>query len=134
MRRLAQLRTSCPAVRIHLSASRIYSTEHGDVDATTPTRLGEVEPATSTADEPDLDALFNFGDKSSAIDHQNKTVKTAVGSLPISPLLDPAWRKAREPRKKKQPRPFEKMLRFQKRTKQNPYGEPLGASCRDAGR
>lgn len=53
---------------------------------------------------------------------QGKTVQTAVGPLPTSPLLDRSWQKARErgPAKvKPDPKRFN---RFQRRLYRNSYG------------
>lgn len=134
MRRFAQARTSLSAARVHRPASRLYSTHDDSGHATTPTKGEERGAAAFAADEPDLNALFNFGDTLSELNHQTKTIETAVGALPISPLLDATWRKAREPRRKKKPLPFEKMCRFQRRIKQNPYGKLSRAGGQDASR
>lgn len=133
MRHLKQLQIGGPAARIHRTTSRLYSAEHGNKDATTPKTV-KFGQAPAPADELDLDNLFRFGEQSCGIDPKNKTINTAVGSLPISPLLDPTWRKARKIPKKKQPPPVDKMSRFQKNMKRNPYGKPSEASCAESGK
>lgn len=127
MKRFVQSRTGLPVARLYPAASRLYSAGHGDIDAGPPKRMDEGKQGSSAAVESGLDGLFDFGEELSGLDYQNKTIKTAVGSLPISPLLDPTWRKARKPHKKKQPPPFKRMPRFQRNMKQNPYGKPSEA-------
>ncbi len=57
------------------------------------------------------------------IDPENKTVKTVVGDLPISPLMDPAFHHARRKFTEPKPRATEhKPTKFQRRLARNPYG------------
>lgn len=57
------------------------------------------------------------------INFQEKTVKTAAGDLPISPLLDENWREARKRGKPKaRPKPTE-FARIQKKLHRDPYGK-----------
>lgn len=58
------------------------------------------------------------------INPQDKTVQTAIGALPISPLLDPSWQKARQrgPKKAKPP-PTMNMSRVRRNLYNNPYGK-----------
>lgn len=52
----------------------------------------------------------------------DKTIHTAAGDLPISPLVDSTWREARQ-RKKTKARPDKAAHnRFQRQLRQNPYG------------
>lgn len=55
------------------------------------------------------------------IDPDAKTVDTASGALPISPLFDPAWLKARR-RQKKGEKGTVALGRFHKKLANNPYG------------
>lgn len=58
----------------------------------------------------------------SEVNLDDKTIKTAAGNLPISPLLDPTWQEARQ-RKKTKARPDKNSHnRFQRQLRQNPYG------------
>ncbi len=57
------------------------------------------------------------------VDPENKTVKTAVGDLPISPLMDPAFHQARRKFTEPKPRATEhKPTKFQRQLARNPYG------------
>lgn len=59
------------------------------------------------------------------VDAQEKTIETAIGALPISPLLDASWR---DRRKRGEPKPKPNLLkisRFQKRLYRNPYAKML---------
>lgn len=123
------MRTGFPAARSHTPTPRPYSTEHVKIDTNSPKTV-EAGPAEAPADEPDLDSLFKFGENLAGINYHNKTIKTAVGSLPISPLLDPTWRKARKPHKKKKPPPVDRMPRFQRNMKRNPYAQLLAEPVR----
>lgn len=123
MKRFARLQPGFAAARICIPPARLFATDHGNTGANTAGQKHSVEPAALNADEPDLEALFTFGENLSGVDPHNKTIKTAVGSLPISPLLDPTWRKARKRIKKKPPPPFDRMPRFQRVLKRNAYGK-----------
>lgn len=58
----------------------------------------------------------------SEVNLYDKTIQTAAGKLPISPLVDSTWREARE-RKKTKARPDKNSHnRFQRQLRQNPYG------------
>lgn len=65
------------------------------------------------------------------VNDQEKTVTTAVGDLPISPLLDPSWRQARErgAPKKIPPSPRE-MSRVQRKLYTNTYANMLSEPVR----
>lgn len=55
------------------------------------------------------------------IDAKSKTVATASGSLPLSPVLDPAWIKAKRlPRKAPSQKPGG---RFRRKLANNPFGQ-----------
>lgn len=54
------------------------------------------------------------------IDADKKTVTTAVGSLPISPIMDPAWMKAGRREKKRDPGNISGQ--FRKKLSNNPFG------------
>lgn len=58
----------------------------------------------------------------SEVNLDDKTIQTAAGNLPISPLLDSKWQEARQ-RKKTKARPDKKSHnRFQRQLRQNSYG------------
>lgn len=58
----------------------------------------------------------------SEVNLDDKTIQTAAGNLPISPLVDSTWREARQ-RKKTKARPDKSLHnRFQRQLRQNPYG------------
>lgn len=54
------------------------------------------------------------------IDTDSKTVSTATGSLPISPIMDPSWMKAR--RRQKKAVPGRMTGQFRKKLANNPFG------------
>jgi hypothetical protein len=59
------------------------------------------------------------------IDPENKTVNTAAGELPVSPLMDPSFHEARQKSTKAKPRRTEyKPTKFQRHLARNPYGSP----------
>ncbi|KAM5356580.1 hypothetical protein ACJ41O_003226 [Fusarium nematophilum] len=57
------------------------------------------------------------------IDADAKTVSTAAGTLPISPIMDPAWMKAR--RRQRKEMPSKVSGQFRKKLSNNPYAEAL---------
>lgn len=124
MRRFAQPRSSLLVSRIcRPSASRPYATKGKNADTTTTTSQTEVESS-------DLDAKnvsgSNLGfDDWSEVNTRDKTIKTAAGQLPISPLLDPAWREARQRKQKKLTQAEATHNRFQRKLMDNVFGEPL---------
>lgn len=162
MRRLAQLRigkpATTPALRIptisHLPASRSYSTsdghgQNGDGDgdgkaaaareaeaqAQAPQEQ-ETQPVKSKVDWVKLDRKpfkFEFDGTWTGVNPTDKTIKTAVGYLPISPLMDPTFRGLWKfvTQKKKKPAPYNKTSDFQMRIMDNVYGKRSGPTERD---
>lgn len=53
---------------------------------------------------------------------EEKTITTASGDLPVSPVLDPAWMKARRERQEAKRKPKELLGKLRKKTAANPYG------------
>lgn len=76
---------------------------------------------TADVDKPGPDD-FIFDDQFQ-VNVDSKTIDTAVGSLPISPLLDPTWREARNRVTPKDRPDKSRFNRFQRQLYQNPYGE-----------
>ncbi|RMJ07585.1 hypothetical protein CDV36_012819 [Fusarium kuroshium] len=65
------------------------------------------------------------------IDTDSKTVSTASGSLPISPIMDPSWMKSRRRERKALPR---KMTgQFRRKLANNPFAEALMTPMRSCG-
>lgn len=123
MRRFAELRSSLLSVKPCRSAasSRFYSKTHNENTdiKTRKRRIKKEKPLIDKKDHEDP----GFGDWSE-VNSNEKTIETAIGSLPLSPLLDSTWREARQ-RKKVKPLPDEsKFTRFQRKLNRNPYGEP----------
>lgn len=54
------------------------------------------------------------------IDADAKTVRTAIGNLPISPVMDPAWMQAR--RRSVKNKATKPTGRFRRKLANNPYG------------
>lgn len=57
------------------------------------------------------------------VDLESKTVSTASGDLPMSPLLDPAWIRAR--RRTRKEKPGKPEGRMAKKMRMNPYGRVI---------
>ncbi|KAK3308275.1 uncharacterized protein B0T15DRAFT_524031 [Chaetomium strumarium] len=65
------------------------------------------------------------------IDFESKTVSTAVGQLPISPLMDPSFHEARQRFTKPKPKHSEhKPTKFQRHLARNPYAKALATPVR----
>ena len=79
------------------------------------------EPA---ADDARLAGGENDGREILQVDPLSKTIHTAVGSLPISPLMDPAFHGARERfQQTKQPEArTQDKLKWRRALERNPYG------------
>jgi hypothetical protein len=58
------------------------------------------------------------------VDPESKTVKTVVGELPLSPLMDPAFHEARDrfTRRKEPEAPNMEKDKFRRLLERNPYG------------
>ncbi|KAI3400901.1 hypothetical protein diail_1592 [Diaporthe ilicicola] len=69
----------------------------------------------------------------SEVDLDNKTIKTAAGDLPISPLVDSTWREARQRAKTKARPDKASHNRFQRQLRQNPYAQLLATPVRMCG-
>lgn len=54
------------------------------------------------------------------VNYDDKTVSTAAGSLPISPVMDPDWMKAR--RRQRKADPGKKTGQFRRKLSNNPFG------------
>lgn len=82
------------------------------------------QPQSNEADleQPGQDD-FLFDDQFE-VNVDEKTIATAAGPLPISPLLDPKWREARKRANAKARPDKSKLNRFQRQLYQNPFGEP----------
>jgi hypothetical protein len=57
------------------------------------------------------------------IDKDAKTVETAVGDLPLSPVMDPMFWEARERFKQKKPRPGRPGNALERELRKNPFGK-----------
>ncbi|KAH0493503.1 hypothetical protein TgHK011_000168 [Trichoderma gracile] len=62
------------------------------------------------------------------IDAEAKTISTAVGNLPISPIFDPAWMQARRKVAKAAPGP--PLGRFRRKLANNPFAQALATPIR----
>ncbi|KAH7309545.1 Alpha/Beta hydrolase protein [Stachybotrys elegans] len=75
-----------------------------------------------------------FGDdaygKALKLDAETKTIKTAVGSLPISPIQDPSWMRARRKLREKKLPHQQRMGRFNKKLASNPFAHALATPLR----
>ncbi|KAK7749589.1 hypothetical protein SLS53_000165 [Cytospora paraplurivora] len=94
--------------------------------ATKPQTHANSEAADADKPGPD-DFLF---DDQFEVNVGNKTIDTAAGSLPISPLLDPTWREARNRVTPKERPDKSKLNRFQRSLYQNPYAQLLATPVR----
>jgi hypothetical protein len=71
----------------------------------------------------DAPAVSDDGYLNVQINSESKTVTTAVGELPISPLMDPAFHEARQKFTKPKPQRQEhKLTKFQRQLARSPYG------------
>ncbi|KAK0735419.1 hypothetical protein B0T21DRAFT_186211 [Apiosordaria backusii] len=65
------------------------------------------------------------------IDHDSKTVTTAVGTLPLSPLMDPSFHEARDRFSKTKPKQAQRPKdKFRRQLERNPYVRMLADSVR----
>jgi hypothetical protein len=71
---------------------------------------------------PDLGGEHSDG-ASLEIDSEGKTIKTAVGELPLSPIMDPTFWEARERFKKKKPKPGKAETAIEREFRKNPFGK-----------
>lgn len=62
----------------------------------------------------------NNGDSPIHLNTDGMTISTAAGDLPVSPIFDPDWMKAR--RRQRKDNPSKPMGRFRKKLANNPYG------------
>lgn len=61
-------------------------------------------PPSTKGDDDDSDSLFNDWDQAFQIDSDEKTIETAAGSLPLSPVMDPSFWARREQYTKRKPK------------------------------
>ena len=86
---------------------------------------GGPEHASHEAKRPEEPSEAGVARQHGFVDEQRKTVETAVGSLPLSPLMDPSFHAAKQRYKqpKKPPSPPHLKLKWQQHLARNPYGE-----------
>ncbi|KAG6010357.1 hypothetical protein E4U21_006921 [Claviceps maximensis] len=77
-----------------------------------------------------VEAGLDNGDDGEAIrlDHESKTISTAAGELPVSPLFDADWMKAR--RRQRKDDAGKPTGRFRKKLANNPYAQALATPLR----
>ncbi|KAK0652926.1 hypothetical protein B0T16DRAFT_320573 [Cercophora newfieldiana] len=85
-----------------------------------------------TADTTSTDASPTSRRLPIEVDSENKTVKTAIGELPLSPLMDPEFHEQRSRfTKRKQPeKPYLQKSKFRKQLERNPYAQALATPPR----
>lgn len=71
------------------------------------------------------DATREQAPESFQIDQDGKTVKTAVGDLPLSPVMDPGFWEARGRYKQEKPKPGKPRNVFEREFQKNPFGERI---------
>lgn len=107
---LARPRGALPQRRHYTSEGK--STPEDDAPSSTAART-----ATTTSTEA------NTGGESFKIDKDAKTVETAIGELPLSPVMDPTFWEARERFKQKKPRPGRPGNALERELRKSPFGE-----------
>lgn len=139
MRGCPRLRCSLGLAGLNLTrpTAQFYSTKAGSVDAKpasrkrTPPREAPKRPSTKSTKAlrgrrlervPDDNEIGYDQWSWSEVNLDDKTIKTAAGNLPISPLLDPTWKEARQRKKTKAVPDKKSHNRFQRQLRQNPYG------------
>lgn len=79
----------------------------------------------ATGQDAEEQQHYNDPDFELQVDPSDKTVKTAIGKLPVSPLMDPAFLEAR--RRYKMPKrvdsPTAKKSKVRRALDRNPYGK-----------
>lgn len=111
------LRRECQRLRpgnVLGSGRRAYSLQNDDVEV-------EVAPE-PFGQSPLCEASSNAGEAGAA--RASQTIETAAGPLPMSPLMDPEFHKARHKwlEAKIPARPTSMKTRLQRKLERNPYG------------
>ncbi|ORY71343.1 uncharacterized protein BCR38DRAFT_8493 [Pseudomassariella vexata] len=86
-------------------------------DASTPS-------AKAAAHQPDDVEWFK-------IDSEAKTLETAVGNLPLSPIMDPSYWEAKEQHKTKKPKPGKPQNSVERQFHANPFAQALATPLRN---
>ncbi|KAI1852816.1 hypothetical protein JX266_002357 [Neoarthrinium moseri] len=115
----------CAALRgstaIH-SPSRILRTQWQPYSSRAEASQQE-SPVATAADDQTPAAPFH-------VDHESKTIKTAVGDLPLSPVMDPTFWEARDRFKKMKPKPGKPHNVFEREFRKNPFAQALATPVR----
>ncbi|KAJ0108072.1 hypothetical protein J7T55_007191 [Diaporthe amygdali] len=120
-------------------AAHFYSTNGADIDVVPKSQKHKTRRETrrTTSKEPRGKRLeqeqddLGFDQWSwSEVNVIDKTIETAAGKLPISPLVDSTWREARQRRKTKARPDKATHNRFQRQLRQNPYAQLLATPVR----
>ncbi|KAK8058420.1 hypothetical protein PG994_008868 [Apiospora phragmitis] len=135
----------CPALRGSSAIStRIYQTQlqcrsyaskapseeqNSNSDQANSTSAHRRQPP--PAHDEDSDSLFNDWDQAFQIDQDAKSVETAVGSLPLSPVMDPSFWAQREQHTKRKPRkPTQPQSTFERQFEANAFAKTLARPIR----
>ncbi|ROV88655.1 hypothetical protein VMCG_10303 [Cytospora schulzeri] len=120
-----QSRPTLHGARSYLQ-SRNFATNNENVDSAAKPQA-QAQSETADVEKPGQDE-FVFDQFKVNLDE--KTISTAAGPLPISPLLDPNWREARTRGNVKARPDKSKLNRFQRQLYQNPFAQMLSAPVR----
>lgn len=116
---------------LHASRSclqaRKFATNNAHVDSG-PQPQPQTQSNEADLEKPGQDN-FLFDDQFE-VNVDEKTIATAAGPLPISPLLDPKWREARKRANAKARPDKSKLNRFQRQLYQNPFAQLLTTPVR----
>ncbi|KAH8652186.1 hypothetical protein BX600DRAFT_89482 [Xylariales sp. PMI_506] len=112
-------KTACRGrLRIAQCLRRPYSSESS----------GQPDPA-KAGSSPAVTTTTTRGDNI-RINHNDKTVETSVGSLPLSPVMDPAFWEARERYKARKPKAARPENAFERQFRKNPFAQALATPMR----
>ncbi|KAK9796496.1 hypothetical protein SCARD494_04198 [Seiridium cardinale] len=82
------------------------------------------------SEDDDATTTRNLGSEGPQIDRDGKAVKTAVGDLPLSPVMDPAFWEARDRFTKRKPKGGKPENFFERQFRKNPFAQALATPVR----
>ncbi|KAK8065253.1 hypothetical protein PG997_012000 [Apiospora hydei] len=127
-----------PHLQCRLYASKAPATEQNSISSdqakssSNSARRRSPPPPPAAHNDEDSNSLFHDWDQAFQIDQDAKTIETAAGSLPLSPVMDPSFWAKREQYTKRKPKhtPSKPQSTFERQFAANAFAQALATPVR----
>ncbi|KAI0205353.1 hypothetical protein F4808DRAFT_411387 [Astrocystis sublimbata] len=115
---------------LHLSSARVGQPKCHLLSSTRFSRRASTEQPRNYASPLVPDSAAAPADQGYAVDSENRTVATAVGDLPLSPVMDPSYWDATTRHHVAKPKSGKGQNSVERQFRKNPYAQALGTPIR----